>query len=64
MPLVFSVDTVYYYDHRVAQRINRKYIYLGFLCRKLVPCFLVYRPHAISQTKSYEGSVRLNSPTT
>ena len=52
LPLVSSVDTVYYYDLRVAQLNNRNDFSPCFLCRRAIPCFLVHPPHAISQTKS------------
>ena len=52
MTLFFSVDTVHYYDLRVAQLNDRNDFPLCSLCRKNISCFLVHPPHAISQTKS------------
>ena len=52
MPLVSSVDTVYYYDLRVAQLNNRNDFPPCFLRRKLIPSFFVHFTHATSQLKS------------
>ena len=50
MPLVSYVDTVYYcynYDLRVAPHNNRNDFppCSSFLCRIVIPCFLVHPPH-------------------
>ena len=52
MPLVSSVDTVYYYDLRVAQFNARNNFPLFFHVEKLFPVFLVHLPHVIGQTKA------------
>ena len=41
-----------YDDLRVAQLNNRNDFPPCFLYRKVIPCFLVHLPHALSQTKS------------
>ena len=51
MPLILSVDTVYYYDLRVAQLNNRNDFSPCFSCRKVNPCFFVYPPPAASHPK-------------
>ena len=50
MPLVSSMDTVYYYDLRVAQLSNRNDLCHCLLCGKAIPCFF---SHVTSQTKSW-----------
>ena len=52
MPLVSSVDTVYYcYDLRMAQLYNRNAFSPCFLCRNVFPVLRYTPSHAISQTK-------------
>ena len=48
MPLVSNLETVYYYDLRVAQLNSRTISPLVFHVEKVIPCFLVHPPHAIS----------------
>ena len=43
MPLVSSVDIVYY-DLRVAQLNNRNDLSSCSMCQKVIPCFLVHPP--------------------
>ena len=53
MPLVSSVDTIYYYDLRVAQLNNMNDFPSRFLVvSKSYSLCLVHPPHAIIQTKS------------
>ena len=56
MPLVSSVDTVYttyytLYDLHVVQLNNRNEFPPFFLCRKVIPCFLVHPPPCYKSDK-------------